>query len=159
MRGSQKERNNVLMIACVQRCRRAEVRVGVRVVGSIGKGMLVLLGVVKGDAEASADAMAKRLAELRMFEDEEGRMNRSVIDVGGEALVVSQFTLAARTDKGRRPSFDRAAPPREAEALYERVCEGLREAGLRSVARGSFGARMEVELVNDGPVTFLLEMR
>lgn len=101
--------------------------------------------------------MAEKLAAFRIFEDAEGRMNRSVLEVGGEVLVVSQFTLAASTAKGRRPSFDRAAPAAEAERLYLRVVERLRAAGVRNVATGSFGSRMEVELVNDGPVTFLLE--
>ena len=134
------------------------MRVYGTVTGAVGHGFVVLLGVEKGDTEKTADAMAKRLAELRIFEDEDGKMNRSILEAGGQALVVSQFTLAARTDKGRRPSFDRAAPPVEAEALYERVCERLRDAGVRKVSTGSFGARMEVELVNDGPVTFLVEI-
>jgi D-tyrosyl-tRNA(Tyr) deacylase len=146
------------MVACVQRCSRAEVRVGDRVSGSIGRGLLLLVGVEKGDDGSAANRLAERLLALRMFEDENGRMNRSVCDVGGEILVVSQFTLAASLDRGRRPSFDRAAPPEEARGFYERVIERLRASGLR-VATGSFGARMAVELVNDGPVTFLLEER
>lgn len=144
------------MIACVQRCSRAEVRVGGTAIGAIGRGFVVLLGIEKGDDGAAADGMAERLSVFRIFEDEDGKMNRSILDVAGEALVVSQFTLAASTSKGRRPSFDPAAPPAEAERLYERVVAHMREAGIRRVATGSFGARMEVELVNDGPVTFFL---
>jgi D-aminoacyl-tRNA deacylase len=146
------------MIACVQRCSRAAVRVEDRDSGSIGRGLLVLVGVEMGDDGARAEKLAERLLGLRIFEDETGRMNRSVCDVGGEVLVVSQFTLAASLDRGRRPSFDRAAPPEEARALYERVVDRLRASGLR-IATGSFGARMAVELVNDGPVTFLVEER
>jgi D-aminoacyl-tRNA deacylase len=118
----------------------------------------VLVGVEMGDDGARAEKLAERLLGLRIFEDETGRMNRSVCDVGGEVLVVSQFTLAASLDRGRRPSFDRTAPPEEARALYERVVDRLRASGLR-IATGSFGARMAVELVNDGPVTFLVEER
>jgi D-aminoacyl-tRNA deacylase len=146
------------MIACVQRCSRAAVRVEDRDSGSIGRGLLVLVGVEMADDAARAETLAERLLGLRIFEDETGRMNRSVCDVGGEVLVVSQFTLAASLDRGRRPSFDRAAPPEEARALYERVVDRLRASGLRIVT-GSFGARMAVELVNDGPATFLVEER
>lgn len=146
------------MIACVQRCSRAEVRVEAQTVGSIGYGLLVLLGVEKGDDRARADRLAARLLTLRIFEDEQGKMNRSVEDAAAELLVVSQFTLVAAIDRGRRPSFDRAAAADEARALYERLIERLRASGL-GVATGSFGARMAVELVNDGPVTFLIEER
>ncbi len=146
------------MIACVQRCARAEVRVDGRVTGAIGRGLLVLVGVEKGDDPARADALADRLLHLRIFEDEGGKMNRSAADVCGGMLIVSQFTLAASLDRGRRPSFDRAAPPSEARVLYERLVERLRASTL-VIATGSFGARMAVELVNDGPVTFLLEER
>ena len=120
--------------------------------------MLVLLGVEKGDDDARADALADRLLALRIFEDDAGKMNRSARDVAADVLVVSQFTLAARLDQGRRPSFDRAAAPAEARALYERLVERVRATGLR-VATGAFGARMAVELVNDGPVTFVIEQR
>jgi len=144
------------MIACVQRCSRAEVRVAERGVGSIGAGLLVLLGVEKGDDEAGVDALAERLLGLRIFEDADGKMNRSAREVGAELLIVSQFTLVARLDRGRRPSFDRAAPAEHARALYERLVACVRASGLR-VATGTFGARMALELVNDGPVTFLLE--
>ena len=143
----------------LQRVTRAEVRVGGRSHARIGPGLLLLVGVEKGDDEASADAAAARIAHLRIFAADPGRderMDRSVLDVGGEALVVSQFTLAGSVRKGRRPGFDQAAPPEVAEALYLRVAEGLRAAGLR-VTTGSFRSMMEVELVNDGPVTFVLE--
>jgi D-tyrosyl-tRNA(Tyr) deacylase len=146
------------MIACVQRCSRAEVRVEERVVGSIGRGLLVLLGVDKEDDATRADALAERLLHLRIFDDETGKMNRSVSQAGGEILVVSQFTLAASLDRGRRPSFDRAAPAPRARELYERLIVRLRASGLR-VAAGAFGERMSVGLVNEGPVTFLLEER
>jgi D-aminoacyl-tRNA deacylase len=146
------------MIACVQRCSRAAVRVETRLVGSIGTGLLVLVGIEKGDDDARADALADRLVELRIFEDESGRMNRSARDIGADVLIVSQFTLAARLDRGRRPSFDQAALPAEAEALYDRLVERVRATGLRT-ATGAFGASMSVELVNDGPVTFVIEQR
>jgi D-tyrosyl-tRNA(Tyr) deacylase len=146
------------MIACVQRCTRAAVRIEGRLVGSIGAGLLVLVGIEKGDDGARAEALADRLVELRIFEDEAGRMNRSARDIGAGVLIVSQFTLAARLDRGRRPSFDHAAPPADAEPLYGRFVERVRATGLRT-ATGAFGARMEVELVNDGPVTFVIDQR
>ncbi|MCA8981985.1 MAG: D-tyrosyl-tRNA(Tyr) deacylase [Planctomycetes bacterium] len=144
------------MKAVVQRVSRAAVRVDGAVVGSCGPGALVLLGVMKGDAEGEAERLADRVARFRFFRDAEGRMNESLLDQGGEVLVVSQFTLAADGRKGRRPSFDRAAPPALAEELYEHFVGRLRSLGLR-VETGVFGAMMEVELTNDGPVTFLLE--
>jgi D-aminoacyl-tRNA deacylase len=116
----------------------------------------VLLGVARGDDGAAADRLAGRIARLRIFEKEEGRLDRSVLDVGGSALVVSQFTLIADTQRGNRPSFADAAPPGEAEPLYQRFCEALTALGV-PVARGVFGARMLVELANDGPVTIVLE--
>jgi D-tyrosyl-tRNA(Tyr) deacylase len=146
------------VIACVQRCARASVRVEGRLVGSIGAGLLVLVGIEKGDGDAQADALADRLVDVRVFDDESGRMSRSARNIGAELLVVSQFTLAARLDRGRRPSFDHAAPPAEAQPLYERLVERVRAAGLRT-ATGAFGARMAVELTNDGPVTFVIEQR
>ena len=146
------------MIACVQRCTRAAVHVEGRLVGSIGAGLLVLVGIEKDDDGARAEALADRLVELRIFEDPSGRMDRSARDAGAELLIVSQFTLAARLDRGRRPSFDQAAPPAVAEPLYERLIERVRATGLR-IATGAFGARMAVELVNDGPVTFVIEQR
>lgn len=144
------------MKVVIQRVTRGAVRVDGEVVGSIGPGMVLLLGVLAGDDATACDRLAERVVRFRFFADEEDRMNLAAGDVGAEALVVSQFTLAADGRKGRRPSFDRAAPPREAEPLYERFAERLAEHGL-TVARGVFGARMEVELVGDGPVTFVLE--
>jgi D-tyrosyl-tRNA(Tyr) deacylase len=123
----------------------------------IGAGLCVLLGVARGDEPAAAERLAGRVARLRIFENDEGRFDRSLLDVGGAALVVSQFTLLADTAKGNRPSFTGAAPPEEAEPLYERFCGELRSLGLE-VATGVFGARMEVELVNNGPVTIILDV-
>jgi len=144
------------MRALLQRVSRAEVRVGGRVTGSIGRGLLVLLGVGHGDDEATADALAKRICELRIFEDTDGRTNRSLLDVGGQALVVSQFTLYADTRRGRRPGFTDAAPPDLAAGLWMRVAEGIEAQGVR-VGLGEFGAEMAVELVNDGPFTIWLD--
>lgn len=144
------------MIAVVQRVSSARVRVGGRSVAEIGSGMLVLLGVLRGDDVEHAERLAERIARFRFFPDEAGRMNRSALELGLAALVVSQFTLAADGRKGRRPSFDRAAPPELAEPLYEHFLAHLRALGL-PVASGSFGAMMQVELVNEGPVTFVLE--
>ena len=127
-------------------------------VGRIGPGVCVLLGVEKGDTEAIADRLAERTVDLRIFPDDEGRMNRSLVETGGGLLVVSQFTLAADTRRGRRPGFEPAAPPDVAEALYGRFAAKARERGL-TVATGRFAAKMQVHLVNDGPVTFLLELR
>jgi D-tyrosyl-tRNA(Tyr) deacylase len=126
-----------------------------RVVGEIGAGLCVLLGVARGDGADDAVRLAGKIARLRVFEDQDGRFDRSLLDTGGAALVVSQFTLIADTAKGNRPSFGDAAPPDEAEPLYERFCEELRELGVH-VEQGVFGARMAVELVNDGPVTIVL---
>jgi D-tyrosyl-tRNA(Tyr) deacylase len=143
--------------AVVQRVARASVCVEGAVVGEIGAGMLVLLGVLKGDTAKECDELALKVAQFRFFQDEAGKMNLSALDLGRAALVVSQFTLAADGSSGRRPSFDRAAPPGEAEPLYERFVEKLRALGLE-VATGKFGALMQVELVNDGPVTFVFEI-
>lgn len=144
------------MKVLLQRVGRAEVRVEGSPVGSIGRGLLVFLGVEQGDTIDLASWFADKSAELRIFADAAGRMNRSAIEAGGEVLLVSQFTLAAATRHGRRPSFSRAAPPALAEELYRRFAARLEERGLR-VATGVFGASMEVELINDGPVTILLE--
>jgi D-tyrosyl-tRNA(Tyr) deacylase len=138
----------------VQRVSEARVRVDGEVVGEIGRGVCVLLGIARGDADAAP--LAGKIARLRVFPDEAGKFDRSLVDVGGDALVVSQFTLLADTAKGNRPSFTDAALPEEAEPLYERFCEALEAAGAR-VARGVFGAKMAVELVNDGPVTIVLD--
>lgn len=144
------------MRALLQRVSRAEVRVGERVVGSIGPGLLVLLGVGHGDDEGAADWLARRICELRMFEDDEGRTNRSLLDVDGEALVVSQFTLYADTRRGRRPGFTDAAPPALARVLWLRVAAAMEVEGVRTQL-GEFGAEMDVELVNDGPFTIWLD--
>jgi D-tyrosyl-tRNA(Tyr) deacylase len=144
------------MKAVVERVSRARVSVGGEVVGEMGFGLCVLLGVARGDDPSGADRLASKVAQLRVFENDEGRFDRSLLDVHGEALVVSQFTLIADTAKGNRPSFTDAAPPDEAEPLYEAFCDALRGFGV-DVETGSFGARMELELVNDGPVTIILE--
>ena len=146
------------MRSVVQRVSRAAVRVDRQVVGEIGPGLLVLLGVAAGDGEEDARWSADKIAQLRIFEDAAGKMNRSVEEVGGGVLVVSQFTLLGDARKGNRPSFVAAAAPEVANALYERVAARLRERGL-AVATGVFRATMEVELVNDGPVTLLLDSR
>jgi len=145
------------MRAVCQRVSEARVRVAGAVVGEVGTGLCVLLGVARGDTTADASRLAAKIARLRIFPDDQGRFDRSVVDVGGSALVVSQFTLLADTAKGTRPSFTDAAPPEEAELLYERFCEALRELGV-PVRTGVFGARMEVSLVNDGPVTIILDV-
>jgi D-tyrosyl-tRNA(Tyr) deacylase len=145
------------MRAVCQRVSEARVRVGGEVVGEIGAGLCILLGVARGDGEGDAERLAAKIARLRVFPDEDSRFDRSLVDVAGSALVVSQFTLLADTAKGNRPSFSDAAPPEEAEPLYERFCEGLRELGL-PVQQGVFGAAMRVELVNDGPVTIVVDL-
>ncbi len=144
------------MRAVLQRVSQARVEVAEETVGAIGQGLLVLLGVEQEDAEGDAELLAKKTAELRLFEDDGGKMNLSVEDIGGEVLVVSQFTLAADCRKGRRPGFSRAAPPEEANRLYQHYVALLRQRGL-SVATGRFQAMMQVSLTNDGPVTFLLD--
>jgi D-tyrosyl-tRNA(Tyr) deacylase len=140
----------------VQRVARASVTVHGQVIGRIGAGLLVLAGFTEGDGDAATVWMADKLANLRIFPDDDGKMNRSLLEIGGGALVVSQFTLYGDASRGRRPSFVGAAPPAVAEPLYRRLVEALREAGV-SVATGEFGAMMEVELVNDGPVTLVIE--
>ena len=144
------------MRAVVQRVSRAEVRVGGRVTGSVGRGLAVLLGVAREDGEEDARVLADKVAALRIFEDPAGKMNLALAEVGGGVLVVSQFTLLGDLRKGNRPSFTAAAPPERANALYERFCALLREKGL-TVATGVFRAHMDVELVNDGPVTVMLD--
>lgn len=145
------------MRAVVQRVSRARVVVDGEPKAAIGPGLLVLLGVADEDEGEIADRLAGRVARLRVFEDDEGKFDRSLLDTGGEALVVSQFTLIADTAKGNRPSFSLAARSEQAQPLYERFCASLEEFGV-PVARGVFGARMEVELVNDGPVTIVLDV-
>jgi D-tyrosyl-tRNA(Tyr) deacylase len=146
------------MKAVLQRVTGGRVLVGEDVAGEIGSGLCVLLGVARGDDASTASRLAGRVAGLRIFENEQGRFDRSLLDVGGAALVVSQFTLIADTKrrKGTRPDFSQAAPREQAERLYEQFCEALRELGVH-VETGVFGARMGVELTNDGPVTIVLE--
>lgn len=144
------------MRALLQRVSRASVTVDGKVVGKIGRGLLVLLGVGMGDGEAQVKFLADKIVHLRIFGDDEGKMNRSLLDTGGEVLVVSQFTLYADMRRGRRPSFTNAAPPSIAEPLVERFKDAIAAYGL-TVADGVFGAYMEVELLNDGPVTIWLD--
>lgn len=144
------------MRAVLQRVSRAEVRVDGTVIARIGPGLTILLGIGPIDDPAVADALARKVAELRIFSDEAGRTNRSLLDIGGAALVVSQFTLFADTRRGRRPGFTGAAAPDLARALYERFATALEGLGV-AVARGRFGAEMAVELVNDGPFTIWLD--
>ena len=141
----------------LQRVKNASVTVSGEEISGIGPGLLLLVGVASGDGEAEADWLAQKVPGLRIFKDPEGKMNLSVRDAGGEVLAVSQFTLLADTRKGKRPSFVGAAPPEEAEPLFDYLCESLRAAGVVSVKTGSFGAMMSVALVNDGPVTIVLE--
>jgi D-tyrosyl-tRNA(Tyr) deacylase len=150
---------NRRMRAVVQRVSSASVRVEGETVGACGRGLLVLVGVGHEDTSETAARLAAKIARLRIFENEEGRFDRSILDIGGEALVVSQFTLLAdaRRQKGTRPDFSQPAPKEQAEPLYERFCEELRALGV-PVATGSFGAYMEVEIVNDGPVTIVLDV-
>ena len=144
------------MRALLQRTTAASVRVAGEVVGEIDRGLVILVGIGPEDTEATADQMAQKSAELRLFRDDAGRTNRSLLDTGGGALVISQFTLYADTRRGRRPGFTGAAPPDEAERLYERFADALRGLGV-TVATGRFGAEMAVELVNDGPFTIWLD--
>ena len=144
------------MRAVVQRVSRARVTVDGEVTGEIGQGLLVLLGVGKDDTQAAADYLANKIAALRVFDDQNGKINLSVADIGGAVLAVSQFTLYADTQKGNRPSFNMAASPDQARQLYEYFVERIRAAGLRCET-GKFQAMMQVELVNDGPVTILLD--
>ena len=144
------------MRALIQRVTQASVSVDETVVGSIGAGLVVLIGVTEGDADADAQYLVDKIANMRIFADDQGRFNRSALDVSGDLLVVSQFTLYADTRRGRRPDFTRAAGPDEANRLYERAVELFREKGLR-VETGTFQAYMQVHLVNDGPVTILVD--
>jgi len=145
------------MKAVIQRVKSACVTVGGRVTGEIGEGYMILLGVMEGDTEKHAELMARKTANLRIFTDEDDKMNKSILDVDGGALVVSQFTLCADVKKGNRPSFINSAKPEEAEALYEYFMKCLRDNGVKQVERGEFGAHMEVSLVNNGPVTILYD--
>lgn len=145
------------MKAVIQRVSRAEVRVDGEVVGKIGEGYLILVGVMNGDTINEAQLLARKTANLRIFTDENDKMNRSILDIDGEVLAVSQFTLCADVHKGNRPSFIESAPPDEANALYEAFCSALSENGVRKVEKGVFGAHMEVSLLNNGPVTILYD--
>lgn len=144
------------MKAVIQRVTRASVTVDGEITGEIGKGFLVLLGVMQGDTEEEMKLLAKKVAEIRIFEDENEKMNLSLDKVDGEVLVVSQFTLCADVSHGRRPSFINSAPPAAANELYEKFCDELRKLGVKKVAQGIFAADMAVELVNDGPVTIIM---
>ena len=141
----------------LQRVKEASVTVAGERISRIGPGLLLLVGVAGGDGEPEADRLAEKIAGLRIMADEEGKMNRSVKDTGGAVLAVSQFTLLADTRKGKRPSFVGAAPPEDAARLFDYFCERLRAAGVAEVQTGRFGAMMDVNLVNDGPVTLVLE--
>lgn len=146
------------MKAILQRVTGASVEVDGVIVGQIGAGLLVLLGVARGDGEVDRRYLVDKIRTFRIFSDEQGKMNRSLVDIGGSVLLVSQFTLLGSTANGRRPSFDEAAPPDEARCLYDQVAADLRTTGLR-VETGIFAAHMRVALVNDGPVTFVLDSR
>jgi len=146
------------MKAVIQRVSRASVHVEGRTVGRIESGLLILLGVAKTDGEADGQYLVEKIRTLRIFSDDHGKMNRSLVDIQGSVLLVSQFTLLGRTANGRRPSFDEAAPPEEAKRLYEQVASGLRHHGTH-VETGVFATHMQVELLNDGPVTFVLDSR
>lgn len=145
------------MRAVVQRVKRTSVTVGGEVKGSAGQGFNVLIGVMQGDTDAEAQLLAAKISKLRVFEDENGKMNKSVLDIGGEILVISQFTLCANIKKGNRPSFTDSAPPEEADRLYLAFCEHLREAGVKKVETGVFAADMLVSIDNDGPVTIVMD--
>ena len=145
------------MRAVVQRVKRTSVTVGGELKGSAGQGFNVLIGVMQGDTDAEAQLLAAKISKLRVFEDENGKMNKSVLDIGGEILVISQFTLCAVIKKGNRPSFTDSAPPEEADRLYLAFCEHLREAGVKKVETGVFAADMLVSIDNDGPVTIVMD--
>jgi D-tyrosyl-tRNA(Tyr) deacylase len=144
------------MKAVIQRVKESSVSIESEIISSIKRGLLILLGVAKGDQKAEADYLSEKVANLRIFEDENGKMNRSILETGGEALVVSQFTLLGDCRKGRRPSFIAAAKPEDANALYEYFANRLEDKGI-SVQKGKFQAMMDVALVNDGPVTLIVE--
>lgn len=145
------------MRALLQRVSRASVRVDRELVAEIGPGLAIMIGIGHGDDPATAATLARRITELRIFADGDGRTNRSILDAGGQILVVSQFTLYADTSSGRRPGFTDAAPPEVAKALYERFADELRNLGIARIETGRFGAEMEVELMNDGPFTIWLD--
>ena len=144
------------MIAVIQRCSRGKVTVANNNIGEIGPGLVIFLGVKKGDSETDADLLVKKIVHLRIFNDKDLKMNRSLKDINGAALVISQFTLCGNTKKGRRPSFLNAAAPEKGQELYQYFIDKIEEASI-NVESGEFGAMMNVELVNDGPVTFVLD--
>jgi len=146
------------MIAVIQRCSRANVKIGQNIVGQIGNGLVILLGVKKEDNEDDADFLVKKVSDLRIYNDSNEKMNLSIRDVDGSALVISQFTLCGDTKKGRRPSFIHAAQPKEGQRLYEYFISSLLKTGV-PVESGEFGAMMDVELVNEGPATFILKSK
>ena len=146
------------MIAVIQRCSRANVKIGQNIVGQIGNGLVILLGVKKDDNEEDADFLVKKISGLRIHNDSNEKMNLSIKDVEGSALVISQFTLCGDTKKGRRPSFIHAAPPKEGQRLYEYFISSLLKEGM-PVESGEFGSMMDVELVNEGPATFILNSK
>lgn len=145
------------MKAVIQRVKRAEVSVNEKITGSVGVGYMILLGVVSGDTKEDAELLARKTAALRIFTDENDKMNKSIIDVGGEILVVSQFTLCADCRKGNRPSFTQSAQSEQANTLYEYYCEQLRKNGIKNVQTGVFGEHMQVSILNNGPVTILYD--
>lgn len=147
------------MKAVIQRVKYASVKVDNKIIGECKQGFMILLGVIDGDTENDADKLIKKIPVLRIFEDENGKMNKSLLDIDGEILVVSQFTLAADCSHGRRPSFTASAPPDIANELYEYLVGKLKTAGVKSVQTGEFGADMAVELLNDGPVTIVLDSK
>lgn len=147
------------MKAVLQRVKYSSVTIDGKKKSEISQGFLILLGVVNGDTSEDADRLIRKIPVLRVFEDEKGKMNLSCLDIDGEMLVVSQFTLCADCSHGRRPSFTDSAPPQEADKLYQYVVKGLKDAGVKSVQTGEFGADMKVELLNDGPVTIILDSK
>lgn len=147
------------MKAVIQRVKYSNVKVDGKIIGACDKGFMILLGVEQGDTMADADKLVKKIPVLRIFEDENDKMNLSLLDIDGEMLIISQFTLCADCSHGRRPSFTKSAPPSEAIPLYEYFIDGMRKAGVKRVETGEFGADMAVELVNDGPVTIVLDSK
>lgn len=147
------------MKAVIQRVKYATVKVEGKLIGECKQGFMILLGVVDSDTQQDADKLIKKIPVLRIFEDENGKMNKSLLDINGELLVISQFTLASDCSHGRRPSFTAAAPPDEANRLYEYFVSGIKSSGVSSVQTGEFGADMAVELLNDGPVTIILDSK
>lgn len=147
------------MKAVIQRVKYSNVKVDGKIIGECNQGYMILLGVEQGDTVEDADKLIKKIPVLRIFEDENGKMNLSILDIDGEMLIISQFTLCADCSHGRRPSFTKSAPPSQAIQLYEYFIDGMKEAGIKRVETGEFGADMAVELVNDGPVTIVLESK